>query len=365
MLMAKIVLARSYKHQASVALLTATCYYNSPSGDVLKRDSLEGCRVSPSRTSPCVTISFVQILVSGSTGFIGSSAASFLAAQGHRVIRLLRRKSPVSATPRVEEGEGIVWDPEKGTMDPAQLEGLDGVVHLAGDPIAKGRWTLEKKARIRDSRVQGTRLLSETLARLSRPPQVLICASAIGYYGDRGSETLREESSPGRGFLPEVAVEWERASESAQRKGVRVVRLRFGIVLEPKGGALKMMLPPFKLGLGGKLGAGSQYMSWISLDDAVGVIHYTLTHPTLQGAVNAVAPQSLTNLEFTKILGRVLKRPTIFPVPAFVLRLLFGEMADETLLASTHVEPAKLLQAGYRFKHPALEGALREMLRKR
>lgn len=296
----------------------------------------------------------MKILVTGSSGFIGSALVPFLEAQGHHVIRLVR------SAPKVGE---ISWDPAAGRLDATALEGLDGVVHLAGDPIAEGRWNPEKKARIRESRTQGTGLLAETLAHLSRPPRVMVCASAIGYYGDRGDDLLREESPAGTGFLAEIGQLWEAAAEPAARAGIRVVHLRIGVVLSAKGGALKKMLPPFQLGIGGKLGTGKQYMSWIALDDIVGAMHHALITEILRGAVNGVAPNPVTNAEFTKTLGRVLHRPILFPVPAFALRLMFGELADEVLLASMRVEPSQLLKAGYRFRYTDLEEALKHLLK--
>ncbi|MBI3988355.1 MAG: TIGR01777 family protein [candidate division NC10 bacterium] len=297
----------------------------------------------------------MTILMTGSSGFIGLALVPFLTNRGHRVTRLVRSQpSPGEVAVR--------WDPVAGTLETARLEGLDAVVHLAGESLAAGRWTVERKARIRDSRVKGTRLLCESLAQLAQPPKVLICASAIGYYGDRGEEPLQEESAPGSGFLAEVCREWEAAAEPAVQRGIRVVHLRFGMVLSPKGGALAKMLFPFRIGAGGILGSGRQYWSWIALDDALGAIHHVFTTDTLQGPVNAVAPHPVTNREFTKTLGRVLGRPTPFPIPAFAARLAFGEMADEMLLASTRVEPTRLLATGYRFRHPELEGTLRHLL---
>ena len=296
----------------------------------------------------------LHVLVSGASGLIGSALVPFLTTGGHRVTRLVR--SPPA-------GEGAVfWDPAARRLDPAALEGADAVVHLAGEPIARGRWTDAKKARIRDSRIQGTELLAEALARLDRPPRVLVSASAVGYYGDRGAELLRETSPPGTGFLAGVCRDWEAATRAAAAKGIRVATLRFGIVLSPAGGALARMLPPFRLGVGGRIGGGRQYMSWIAVDDAVGAIHHALMTDDLEGPVNVVAPQAVTNREFTRTLGRVLRRPTIFPVPAFAARLAFGELADALLLASARVEPARLLAAGYRFRHPDLEDALRHLL---
>ncbi len=297
----------------------------------------------------------MKVLVSGSSGLVGSALVPFLTTGGHEVVRLVRS----------DPGEAEVrWDPEAGSVDTAGLEGLDAVVHLAGENIAAGRWTEEKKQRIRDSRVEGTRLLCETLAGLEQPPRALVCASAMGYYGDRGDEVLTEESDPGSGFLPEVCREWEAAAGPAAEAGIRVVNLRFGIILSPEGGALAKMLFPFRMGAGGRLGSGDQYMSWISLDDAVGAIHHALATETLEGPVNGVGPQPVTNAEYTKTLGRVLVRPTIFPMPAFAARLAFGEMADALLLSSARLEPARLQATGYAFQHPELEGALKHLLGK-
>lgn len=282
-----------------------------------------------------------MMVVSGSHGLVGSALVPALEAAGHTVRRLSLRGQPVN---------------------PAVLEGADAVVHLAGEPIAAGRWTPLQKAKIRDSRVEGTRALCDALARTTTPPKVLVCASAIGYYGERGEEVLCEDSRPGTGFLPEVGVAWESSAEPARRRGLRVVHLRFGIILARQGGALAKMLPPFRLGLGGPLGDGRQWFSWVALDDVVGIIQFVLATETLRGPVNAVAPHPVTNAEFTKTLGRVLRRPTIFPVPAFALRLLLGEMADGLLLSSTRVEPAALAAAGYRFHDPELEPALHALL---
>jgi len=297
----------------------------------------------------------MRVAVSGSTGLVGSALVSALAAAGHDAIRLAR--SPTRSTQHT-----AVWDPAAGTIDAAALDGVEAVVHLAGESIATGRWTTQKKARILESRIKGTQLLSQTLARMTRPPHVLVSASAIGYYGDRGEETLNEDSPQGRGFLPEVCQAWESATEPAFRAGIRVVQTRLGIVLSPSGGALAMMLPPFRLGLGGPLGNGRQYMSWVAIDDVVGAIHYALTTEHLRGPVNVVAPNPVTNQEFTKILARVLRRPAVFPVPPVMLRLMLGQLADEALLASARVLPSKLRLTGYPFRYPDLEGALRHLL---
>ena len=297
----------------------------------------------------------MNVLISGSSGLIGSALASFLAAGGHSVGRLVRRAGPSG-------GAEVFWDPQAGLLDPARLEGFDGVVHLAGDSIAEGRWTEQKKRRLLDSRVKGTRLLSEALSRTQRPPRVMVCASAIGYYGNRGAELLREDSPPGSLFLSRLCREWEEAAEPARRKGIRVVHLRFGVVLSALGGALAKMLFPFRMGLGGRIGSGEQYMSWIAIDDVLGVALHALTTESLRGPANAVTPSPVTNSEFTRTLGRVLGRPTVFPMPAFAAHLAFGEMADELLLASARVDPAKLRDSGYRFQYPDLEPALRHLL---
>jgi uncharacterized protein len=298
----------------------------------------------------------MRVLISGSTGLVGSALCTALTAAGHEITRLVRE------SPRSRQQE-VHWDPQKGTIDAAKLEGFDAVVHLAGESIAAGRWTDKQKARIRESRVRGTTLLCETLAKLKSKPQVLVCASAIGFYGDRGETIVDETSPPGTDmFLVDVCQEWEGATQGASAAGIRVVNLRFGVVLSPKGGALAKMLLPFKLGAGGVLGDGKQYMSWIALDDAVGAIQHVIKSEAAHGPVNAVSPNPVTNYVFTKTLGKVLVRPTIFPVPAFAARLAFGQMADELLLASTRVQPVKLLETGYAFRYPELEGALRHVL---
>lgn len=266
----------------------------------------------------------------------------------------------VRSTPRSDSE--IEWDPSTGKLDSSRLDRFDAVVHLAGEPIATGRWTAQKKALIRDSRVQGTQLLAENLARLNSRPKILVCASAIGIYGNRGAEMLTEQSAPGKGFLARVGQEWEQAASEAARNGIRVVHLRYGIILGIQGGALRMMLPPFKMGLGGRLGSGKQFMSWISIDDAVGAVLHALAVESVQGPVNAVSPNPVINLEFTTTLGKALGRPARFPVPAFAVRLLFGELADEALLASAKVSPVKLAAGGFRWKHPLLEPALKELL---
>jgi hypothetical protein len=276
-----------------------------------------------------------------------------LETDGHEVVALVRREP-------VGPGE-VLWDPAAGSLDLSGV-GADAVVHLAGESIAEGRWNAAKKQRIRDSRVQGTRVLCEALASLEEKPKVIVCASAIGYYGHREEYLLSESSSPGEGFLPDVCREWEDAAEPARAAGIRVVSLRIGVVLSKAGGALAKMLLPFKLGLGGKIGDGAQYMSWVSLDDLVSMARFAIDDEGLSGAVNAVAPRAVTNLEFTKALGRSLKRPTIFPLPAFVARIVLGEMADDLLLSSIRVEPAVLKERGFNFAHPEIDKALSAVL---
>jgi uncharacterized protein (TIGR01777 family) len=302
----------------------------------------------------------MKIAVSGATGLVGSALVAFLTTGGHEVKRLVR---PSSKGGSASAGD-ITWDPAKGSVDAAGLEGLDAVVHLAGEGIASGRWNAEKKQRIYDSRIKATRLLCETLAKLSQKPKTLVCASAIGFYGDRGDELLTETSSTGSGFLAEVCRDWEAATQPATAAGIRVVNLRFGVILTGAGGALKQMLTPFKLGVGGKIGSGTQYMSWITLDDVIGAIHHSLMNDSVRGPVNTVAPNPVTNAEFTKTLGRVLGRPTIFPMPVFAAKLAFGEMANELLLSGQRVQPGVLLSSGYAFRHAQLEAGLRHVLGK-
>jgi uncharacterized protein (TIGR01777 family) len=286
---------------------------------------------------------------------VGSAVVNALTAEGHRVTRLVRTEvSPGTAA--------IAWDPAAKRLPAPALEGLDAVVHLAGENIAKGRWSAAKKAAIRDSRVQGTRVLCEALSQLVDPPNVLVSASAIGYYGSRGDRVMREDSHPGTDFLAEVCRDWEAATKPAEAGGIRVAHLRIGVVLAREGGALHKMLTPFKLGGGGVLGPGTQYVSWVALDDVIGIVTHALTNEALKGPVNAVAPNPVTNYEFTKTLGRVLKRPTKAWMPTPVVKVLFGEMGDALLLSSTRVEPARLQASGYPFRQPELEGALRHIL---
>ena len=299
----------------------------------------------------------MKILVSGSHGLVGKALSKSLTNDGHEVVRLVRH------TPIVGDNE-IWWDPSEGRIDSERLEGHDVVVHLAGESIASGRWTVEKKKSILESRVKGTALLSESLARLSRPPSVFLSASAIGYYGDRGDELLTEQSAPGNDFLAGVCIEWEGATTAAVEKGIRTVHTRFGIILDDEGGALAKMLTPFRMGIGGRVGSGKQWMSWIALEDVVNGLKFLMSETTTRGPVNLVAPNAVTNAEFTKTLGRALSRPTIFPVPEFAARLAFGEMADALLLSSQRVEPGVLKSKGFGFKWTTLEAALKQILRR-
>jgi len=296
----------------------------------------------------------MKVLITGSSGFVGSHVIAFLTEKGYECIRLVRRA--------VRSPNEVFWDPLTGEINLAGIEGLYAVVHLAGEGVATGRWSNNKKERIRLSRVHGTRALTEALARCVQRPRVMFAASAIGYYGDRGDELVTEESTPGRGFLADVCQEWEAASRPAKDAGIRVVLGRIGLVLGREGGALAKMYTPFKLGLGGRLGSGRQYMSWISIDDVVGAIYAAISTAGLAGPVNLVSPQPVTNSEFTRVLGRALRRPTPFPAPAVLLKLLLGEMAEELFLSSTRVKPTRLEQANYTFKHPDLESCLTAQL---
>ncbi|HEX3560571.1 MAG TPA: TIGR01777 family oxidoreductase [Pyrinomonadaceae bacterium] len=303
----------------------------------------------------------MKVIVTGSTGLVGRALVRSLLSDGHSVTRLVRGEAQAFNAPGTK---AVHWEPEKGIVNAKELEGHDAAVHLAGEPIAEGRWDEEKKRRIRESRVQGTRLLAEALAGLNEKPLVLVSASAIGFYGDRAGEALHEESASGEGFLSEVCREWEKATLPASQAGIRVVHLRIGLVLSADGGGLPKMLTPFKLGVGGRVGSGRQYMSWITLEDLVRIIRRALDDEHLRGPVNAVAPNAVTNEEFTKSLGHALGRPTVLPVPAFAARLAFGEMADALLLSSARVVPTRLQEAGFEFTHPELEGALKHVLKK-
>jgi uncharacterized protein (TIGR01777 family) len=297
----------------------------------------------------------VKVLVSGSSGLLGSALMQSLGADGYEVTRLTRGSTSTAGQ--------IAWDFAK-PLAPQSVSGFDAVIHLAGESIGS-RWTQSKKKAIRDSRVLGTRLLAEALAGASSPPGVLISASAIGFYGDRDDEILREDSASGSsGFLPEVCREWEAAAELAVKAGIRTAFLRTGIVLSAEGGALKQMLPPFRMGLAGKIGSGRQWMSWIDLHDEIGAIRHILMNESVRGPVNCVSPNPVTNAEFTKTLASVLSRPAIFPMPSFAARLAFGQMGEELLLGSQRVEPAKLVASGYAFKKPDLRKALEDILKR-
>ncbi len=294
----------------------------------------------------------MKVLVTGATGFVGTPLVKALWSQDHHVVRLLRKNATSNSD--------ILWDPDRGLLEADALEGIDAVIHLAGENISSARWTPSVKKKILESRVRGTKLLSETLARLKTPPKTFISASAIGYYGDRANEVLTEESAPGKGFLAEVCVAWEKSMEAAKKTGIRTASTRFGIILSPNGGALKKMLLPFRLGLGGPIGDGKQYWSWISLDDVVGGLLHVLKTTSLSGPVNFVSPETQTNAEFTRALGEALHRPAVLPLPAFAARIALGEMANELLLASNRVEPRKLAQSGYAYKHPTLKKTLQD-----
>ena len=298
----------------------------------------------------------MRVLLTGGSGLVGSALAPLLVANGHEVVRLIRPSTPAAGRESL-----ATWNPEAGQIDLSHAGHPDAVVHLAGETIAQ-RWTPEIKRRVRASRVHGTRLLCEALTGMASPPKVLVCASATGFYGDRGDESLDETSAAGKGFLAEVCREWEAASAPAAERGIRIVQLRIGLALSPKGGALGKMLPVFRFGLGGRLGNGRAYWSWIALDDLLEVIRHALTTEALLGAVNAVSPNPVTNAEFTKTLGGVLRRPAILPVPRFAVELLFGEMGREAMLASFRVKPAKLIESNFKFRFPDLAPALRHLV---
>ncbi len=295
----------------------------------------------------------MKVAVTGSSGLIGSHLVSFLSKKDVTVSRILRENP---------EDNEISWKPEGGDWDSAFAGGINGIVHLAGENIASGRWTRAKKDKIRNSRIEGTKRLCEHILKLPTPPSVFVCASAIGFYGDRGMEFLNEGSSRGSGFLSDVCVEWEEAANIVSKAGIRVVNVRFGVVLSKDGGALVKMLTPFNKGMGGKIGSGTQYMSWVDIDDVTGAIYHALITDSLKGPVNVTAPNPVTNKEFTNTLGKVINRPTVMPMPAFAARLAFGEMANDLLLASTKVAPKRLSDSGYDFQYPELENALKHVL---
>jgi uncharacterized protein (TIGR01777 family) len=302
----------------------------------------------------------LSVAISGASGLIGRALGAFLETDGHRVLRLVR-----SGSQRRPSAAGeIPWDPEGGRLDPAHLEGLDAVIHLAGESVAAGRWTAERKRRIKESRTKGTSLLARALAASARPPRLLVSASGVNIYGAHGAEAVDEGTPAGAGFLADVVTAWEAAAAPAAERGIRVVHPRFGAVLDPGGGALARFLPPFRAGVGGPLGSGRQMMSWVALDDVIGAIYHALHDDQLHGPFNVTAPESVTNAVFARTLGRVLGRPAALPVPTFALRALFGQMAEEMILTGARVLPTRLTAAGFRFEHPQLHPALAEMLGK-
>ncbi|MGA8222737.1 MAG: TIGR01777 family oxidoreductase [Candidatus Acidiferrales bacterium] len=297
----------------------------------------------------------MRILIAGATGLVGTALGEELRADGHAVWQLVRPGGTARA------GD-VRWDPVSGSVDVAAMEGADVVVCLSGASIGDGRWTLERKKVLRSSRVDATRVLVESLGQMKRKPRLFVGASAIGYYGDRGDEILTESSTAGNDFLALLARDWEAEATRAESSGVRTVILRFGVILSAKGGALPRMLTPFKLGAGGRLGSGKQWMSWVALEDVVGIIRAAIANEGIKGTVNVVAPNPVRNAEFTRVLASVLHRPAIFPAPAFVLRMALGEMADGLLLSSQRVRPERILAAGYNYRMTDLDAALREIL---
>ena len=299
-----------------------------------------------------------KIAITGASGLVGSRVGETFGAAGWQVLPLVRSRGGASS-------DEIYWNPVSGEIETEKLEGLDALVHLAGDNVGEGRWSEEKKQRIWSSRVDGTRLLANAIGKLEKPPKVWVSASAIGYYGDRGEERLEESSGPGTGFFAELCQAWEAETQPAREQGVRVVNLRIGVVLDRAGGALPKMVLPFKMGLGGVIASGKQYMSWVSLPDVVGAIRFAVEREGLSGPANAVAPGPVTNREFTKTLGRVVGRPTILPMPGALAKLAFGaEKASEMLLVSSRIYPAALQAAGYEFTCPELEPCLRAALKR-
>ncbi len=310
--------------------------------------SLAATAVAPSPDRP------LRIAVSGASGLVGTAVCQRLGDLGHEVFTLVRRK-PKAATE-------LQWSPQKGLLEPTAAEGLDALIHLAGENIAGGRWTRQRKKAILDSRVDGTRALIDSMRELSTPPARLVCASAIGYYGSPGNILVDESSPPGAGFLASVCRQWEAAAQTAEGVVDRVLRLRFGVVLSPRGGALAKMLPPFRFGFGGVVGSGDQFMSWISLDDAAKATVYAATAADPPPIINVVAPNPVSNRNFTRALGSALARPTFLPLPSFMARIMFGEMADEMLLSSIRVDARRLREAGFSFRDPELAQTLKRLL---
>src|SRR5256714_3634034 len=295
----------------------------------------------------------MKIAIAGASGLVGSALIPILQSHGNQITRLVR-SSP-------KPGE-IEWHPNQAKVSPESLEGFQTIINLAGENIAGGRWTDDQKRKIRDSRMNGTHLLSEAIAKMKSKPRAFICASATGIYGDRDDETLDEQSESGGGFLAGVCREWENATEPASKAGVRVVNLRFGPILSRAGGMMEKMLTPFKMGLGGKIGSGKQFISWVAIDDAINAMLLALKDNSIRGPLNVVSPNPITNEEFTRRLGEALSRPTVMAMPAFAARLAFGEMADEMLLTSQRVMPKRLIAAGFQFQYPKLEAALRSYI---
>lgn len=299
-----------------------------------------------------------RIAITGSTGLVGSALVKTLSSQGHMVVPIVRQLTPEERT------KVIFWDIERGEIDADSLEGLDAIIHLAGANIAARRWTKKYKMDILESRRKGTVFLSEVLAKLKNPPRVFLSASAVGYYGNAGPREIKDEKSPkGKSFLSDVCEFWEQATHPAEVVGIRVIHMRLGMVLSREGGALAKMLPIFKLGLGGPIGAGHQMISWIALDEIPQVVLHAIKCDGLSGAINFVSPAAVSNVEFTRTLGKILHRLTIFPVPSFGVKLLFGEMAEELLLGGAHAVPARLQETGYRFLFAQLEPALQHILK--
>lgn len=296
----------------------------------------------------------MKIAITGSSGLVGSNLVQYFTKQGHTVTRILRSNN--------HSTDAISWNPEENQIDSSSLEGTDIIIHLAGESIGEGRWTKEKKLRILNSRIQGTRLISQSIANLKKQPKALLCASAIGIYGDRAPlETIDEESSHGTGFLCNVVKEWESSTEDAQSAGIRVIHMRFGVILASKGGALAKMLVPFRLGLGGRIGRGNQMMSWIANDEIPAIIDHLIKNKSITGPVNIVSPNPVSNQEFTHELGKTLHRPAFFPLPKLMVQLLFGEMGEALLLEGSKVIPKKLQENGYSFVYPTLDKALYSM----
>ncbi|MBU0481781.1 MAG: TIGR01777 family oxidoreductase [Proteobacteria bacterium] len=296
----------------------------------------------------------MNILISGASGLLGRALTRSLESAGHSVIKL-SRKGDDTLPP--------CWDPANDFIDLGSKP-FEVVIHLAGENISNGRWSTERKKKIMESRIKGTALLANALARSTVKPKVMITASAVGYYGNRGDAIMNESAASGGGFLAEVCREWEKAAESASNSGIRVVNTRFGMILSVHGGALEKMLTPFRMGLGGNIGSGRQYISWVSIDDVIGAMKFIIENDSISGPVNTVAPTPLTNREFTKILAGALHRPAFMTLPAFMARLIFGEMADELLLSSTRAVPRKLQEAGYRFQDPDLQGLFEKWFNK-